>query len=365
MDDTELLIVGTLGGGGIHRYVEEQYDKLHTELDAEVYDMYSDSTGQGVRWLLRSLLLSGWAALAFPFRSPPDVVHVHTSHGLSFYRAAVYALFAAHVWRRPLVVHVHGSSFDEFVRTDSRAVRRLQRAVFDASDRIVVLSPYWKRVLSDRTAEEKIRVLPNAVEPERYDPSFDVSPPHVVFVSNMIERKGIRELTAAVDRVADRVETPVRVSIAGSGPLSHLPEDLAARREGVEYLGYVSEAEKRELLGEASIFALPTYAEGLPIAMLEGMAGGNAVVTTAVGSIPEVIGPENGLLVEPGDEEELADALETLVRSPERVESMARRNRTAACETYSWRSVSGDLLDLYAELTPRARSSRPSANSAA
>ena len=345
---TDLLIVGTLGGGGIHHYVDELAERLSSDLSVSVYDMASDSTGSGPVWFVVSLLRSLWAALRFPFQTPPDVVHVHTSHRFSFYRASFYVLFAAHIWRRPVILHIHGSSFDEFVETNNVAVSWLQSVVFDASDRIIVLSEYWRELLANRVPEAKLRVLPNAVDPDEYDPGFGDEPPNVVFVSNLIERKGVPELIEAIEALGDR-DVPFRATIAGKGPLSGAVEDLAARHENITYRGYVSESEKRALLESGAVFVLPAHAEGLPIAMLEGMAGGNAIVSTTVGSIPEVIDERSGILIEPGDVDGLTTALGELIGSPERAERMARRNRELIKSEYSWDNATEQLEGMYAD----------------
>lgn len=344
----DLLIVGTLGGGGIHQYVDEQAERLPDHLSARVYDMVSRPTGSGLVWFVVSVLRSLWAALKFPFRNPPDIVHVHTSHGFSFYRASFYVLFAAYIWRQPVLLHVHGSSFDEFSETDDPGVRWLQSVVFASVDRTLVLSEYWRDVLASLVPEEKIDILPNAVDPDEYDPGFGDDPLHIVFVSNLVERKGVRELVEAIETLDDR-DASFRVTIAGDGPLSDVVDDLAARYGNVDAPGYVSESRKHELLDSGAVFVLPAFAEGLPIAMLEGMAGGNAVVSTTVGSIPEVIDEESGILIEPGDPDGLADALETLVSSPEETERMARRNRTLVEERYSWDHVADRLERIYAD----------------
>ena len=343
---TDILLVGTFGGGGIHHYVEEQAARLPDDYDVSTYDMATPEHGSGLVWFLLSFLRSAWAVAKFPLRRPPDVVHVHCSHRFSFYRAAPYTLFAALAWRRPVILHIHGSSFDEFAETDSAPVRWLQSIVFGRADRIVVLSAYWRDVLAGRVHPEKIQVLPNAVDPSEYDPDFGAEPPHVVFVSNLVERKGVTELVEAIDTLADR-GVEFRASIAGSGPLDAVVAGAAERHEHVEQLGYVSEAEKRDLLDSGAVFTLPTYAEGLPIAMLEGMAGGNAVVSTTVGSIPEVIGEENGILIDPGDPTALADALESLVTDVERTRGMARRNRALVETKYSWDRATDRLERIY------------------
>lgn len=350
--DLEVLAVGTFGGGGIDHYVNQQVEHLSGRVDIGTHDMGMPPIEAGHTRVPRGIWRGLSGAFRFVGRSPPDLVHVHASHRFSFYRAAGYVLYAKYVWDVPVVLHVHGSSFDEFVATDSQSVAALQRRVFEASDRIVVLSEYWRDVVSMRANPEKVRVVPNAVDPASF-PANVQADPHVVFVSNLVERKGVRELTEAIETLASERDD-FRVSIAGDGPLSALPEGLAADHGNVEYLGYVSEDRKRSLLAEGSIYVLPTYAEGLPIAMLEGMAGANAVVSTAVGSIPEVIDDERGILVDPGDPGALATAIQTLLDDPKRRGSMAESNRAAIEDRYSWDRVTASLLELYDEVTADA-----------
>lgn len=355
MRDIDLLIVGPAGHdtGGVARYIDEHRRILPSGIGTRTYDV-ATPRGTGSTRFLRAVLGALWDMLRFPFRRRPDVVHVHTSHYLSFYLSAFYVLFASVAWRRPVVVHVHGSSFDEFVRTDLAPVAWLQSIVLGAADRVVVLSPYWRDVLSRRVPERKLVVLPNAVDPDEYDPRYDVDPPHVAFVSNHIRRKGIEELTDAVDALLSE-GLDFRTTIAGKGPLSDHARDLDERWESVEYVGYVSEAEKRAILNRASIYALPTHAEGLPIALLEGMAGGNALVSTRVGSIPDVVDASNGELIDPGDADALRAALRRLVADPERVARMARTNRELIETTYSWERTAERLVTLYGNLCAPAR----------
>ena len=126
--------------------------------------------------------------------------------------------------------------------------------------------------------------------------------------------------------------------------------DLATEFDAVEYHGFVSERRKLELLNEGSIYVLPTYAEGLPISLLEGMAGGNAIVSTTVGSIPEVVGPENGILVPPVDVDELCEAMESLVGDDDRRTAMARTNRATIEDEYTWDHITDQLLATYDRL---------------
>lgn len=349
MHARDIMLVGTFGGGGVHQYIVNQQTELETRYgtDVSTYDVGTAPSGSGVVWFAYSFLLAAVAVVRFPFRTPPDVVHVHTSHRYSFYRSSFYVLFGAYVWRRPVVLHVHGSGFDEFIATDARPVRWLQSAVFDASDRVIALSDYWRQVLGSDVSAEKLAVVPNSVDPGAYTPEFTPEPPHVVYLSSLVERKGVADLMAALKIVDERVAGDYRVTIAGDGPLADQVERLAASHDHVEYAGYVSEERKRAILEAGSIFVLPSYAEGLPIAVLEGMAGGNAIVSTRVAGIPDVIDDRNGILVESGAPDRLADALVRLLESPDRVERMARRNRRLVEERYCWERTTDRLVEIY------------------
>ncbi|MFB6141502.1 MAG: glycosyltransferase family 4 protein [Halosimplex sp.] len=352
MATVDLLVVGPANRttGGIARFLSEQRRRLSDDVDVRVYDG-GTTDGELAGGMVLTALITAWAILRFPFRRRPDVVHVHTSDGLAFYRASWYVLVAGLLWRRPVVVHVHGSSFDDFVRTDSPVSAGVQDLTFGVADRVVSLSDHWRSVLSDRVPASKLVVVPNAVDPGEYDPSYDADPPVVVFVSNHIERKGIREFTAAVERATD---ADIRVRIAGSGPLADLSADLAADSPTVEYLGYVSEAEKRRVIETATAYVLPTYAEGLPIALLEGMAGGNAVITTDVDAIPEVVDDGSGWVVEPGDVDALTDALRAVAEDPDAAAAMGRHNRAIIEERFAWPTVVDRLTDVYRSLASTA-----------
>jgi len=364
VEHLDLLVVGTFAGGGIHRYIDEQVERLQDAISIRTHDMASPPIGNGWQRFAMGVFFGLLAMARFPTYDRPDLVHVHTSHRFSFYRSSVYVLYAKHVWQVPVILHIHGSSFDEFVQTDSWLVAALQRRIFASSDSILVLSEYWQDIVAERAGTGPVRVFPNAVDPStfpvaRHSPYRDTGDqgetPHVVFVSNLIERKGVLELVPAIEALADAHPGAFRVSIAGDGPLSPRVERLADEYEEVEYLGYVSEERKRSLLAEGSIYVLPTHAEGLPIAMLEGMAGENAIMTTTVGSIPEVIDDDRGILFEPGDVAALTEALETLLADPERRARMAENNRRATESTYSWDRIRADLLELYAEHATRSR----------
>lgn len=353
MADVDVLIVGPVtGSGGITKYIADQRRHLPDGYSVREFDTATpDATGIFGLLLGALTVVSGW--IRFPWCRRPDLVHLHTSHYLSFYISAPYVFVASWAWDVPVVVHVHGSSFDEFVEAASVPVGALQSVVFHASDAVIVLSEYWRDVLATRASDETLVVVPNAVDPDRYDPEWGTDPQHLVYISAHIERKGIGETIAALERLDDR-GIEFEATIGGDGPLSARADELAARTETVDYVGYVSEADKRAILDAGSIYVLPTRAEGLPIAILEAMAGGNAIVSTDVGSIPSVVDESTGELVAPGDVDDLVDTLEYLVTHPDATARRGTESRRRVKRDYNWDDIARELDWLYTQLLAEA-----------
>lgn len=121
--------------------------------------------------------------------------------------------------------------------------------------------------------------------------------------------------------------------------------------ENVEFLGWVESDRKNQELARASIFASPAYAEGLPMAMLEAMSAGKAVVVTPVGGIPEVINDnQNGLLVPPKDIDALALALRRLFESPALQKSLGTKAYDTIANHYRSDVILAKFSALYDEL---------------
>ena len=143
----------------------------------------------------------------------------------------------------------------------------------------------------------------------------------------------------------------MRVTLAGPGELPAPTRELG-RRQPLGRLGAAgsSPTEKDELLRAAPVFAMPSRSEGLPMALLEAMAYGMAIVATEVGGIPEVFDSgEDGVLVPPEEPEALAGALCRLAADPELRERLARAARRAG-ERLDAVEVAGRLDALYASL---------------
>lgn len=144
----------------------------------------------------------------------------------------------------------------------------------------------------------------------------------ILFLSRIVPKKGVHVLIEAFSYIINKVRN-VRLLIAGQEDpiyVQKLRELVAKFRLGgfVHFLGSVSEEEKVKLLSSATLFCLPTLADYHPVALLEAQALGTPVVATNVGAISEVVvNGKTGILVEPGNVKQLAEALEMLLTDEE------------------------------------------------
>lgn len=162
-------------------------------------------------------------------------------------------------------------------------------------------------------------------------------PLSVLFVGRLVPEKAPGLVLDAVHLLRSR-DVPVRAVIAGSGPLH---ATLAARiaEEGlgdvVELAGPVGQHDLPARYADADVFCLPSSAEGIPVVLMEAMLTELPVVTTAIAGIPELVRPDSGVLVAPGDAVAVADALQELAADPALRLALGRRGRAAVLELHS------------------------------
>ncbi|SES88492.1 Glycosyltransferase involved in cell wall bisynthesis [Nitrosospira multiformis] len=245
----------------------------------------------------------------------PAVVYVHSASGASFIRKSIF-LAIARLFHCQTVFHLHGAEFHRFAETESGPLLRWWiRRTLERSSKVIALSESWATFLSAYAPEATIQVIPNSVRFGTQSSTRREEAGRILFLGHVGVRKGIFELLEALSLLKDSLPN-IRLAICGDGQLDSARKraDELGIGSNVEFHGWINPDQRAEELARASIFTLPSYDEGLPMAMLEAMAAGKAIVVTPVGGIPEVIKDrENGLLVPPGDAHALAQALREIL----------------------------------------------------
>ncbi|HYI80367.1 MAG TPA: glycosyltransferase family 4 protein [Thermoleophilaceae bacterium] len=255
------------------------------------------------------LRLSAWS-----LRGRGRIVQIHVTVRGSMYRKAVCVLLARAL-RRRVVLHVHSGAVEiaSFRASLGRSSLALFRAAFAASDVVLAVSAASSAALEEAYGLTGVVVVPNAAPPgppERRGPQSDGGQVQAVYLggfANPVKGGGVllEALAIAIPRAPG-----LNVTLAGPGELPPSGAKLIERHPQISWVGWLQERVKDEQLRAAEIFVMSSLSEGLPVALLEAMAYELAIVTTAVGGIPEVTTDrEDGLLVPPGDPQALADAL--------------------------------------------------------
>jgi glycosyltransferase involved in cell wall biosynthesis len=285
-----------------------------------------------------------------------DVVHVHSASGSSFWRKAAATLLARTA-RVPVLFHVHGGAFHRQLARPG--LRRLAvRAVLSRADGVAVLTEGWARELASRLPARELHVVPNCVAAAASAAAVASEPGLIVFLGDLRPEKGVFELVEALAIVRGR-GVDAHAVLAGEGParsaLAARAQALQLPPEAVRLPGWIDAPARDALLARAACFCLPSYEEGLPLALLEAMAAGTAIVATAVGGIPEAARAElEALLVPPRDAARLAGALERVLRDDRLRRSLAARARARAV-AYGEEAMAERLDALYRELASRGR----------
>ena len=288
----------------------------------------------------------------------PDLLHVHLASPVE----AMPALLAARAGgARHIVTTEHAPAWAPLRKAWSVPAKRLTGRLLDAVIAVCEADARWLEseygVPAERLRIVRNGVVPFAELPPRAQARAALGLPADAFVAGAVgaleEKKGVLDLLAAARLVAPDIPA-LTLLFAGEGSLAAtlsartgaagVPLALPGPREDVD-----------AVLASLDVFVLPSWQEALPLALLEAMHAGCAIVASRVGGIPEAIRHEaEGLLVEPRRPDELAAALARLAADAALRERLGSQARARARAEFTAERMVGELEDLYAELLARA-----------
>lgn len=317
-------------------------------------------------------LSTHWKAWKLLRRLRPAIVH---TYNLS---AAEYA-FTATMAGAPVRIHAeHGRDASDPQGLNPKH-NFLRRRLAPFIDRFIPVSEDLHRWLGETVGipASKTQFIKNGVDTERFarnaggarigpwvDGDFVIGT--VARVQDIKNHRGLVEAFLRLRRMLPQHAHRLKLSIVGDGPL--LPQVRAQVREaGIEDAVWLpgARADIAEVLQSFTVFALPSFAEGTPVSLLEAMASGLPVVASRVGGIPEVVAEgEHGLLVPPGDVEALAGALARYVEQPELAHLHGKAARERIERSFSMNAMLAAYAALYDSLLQKKRGARADARNA-
>lgn len=287
-------------------------------------------------------------------------VQVIQTHG---YKENVFGLFLRITLRTRWICFLHGTT-EENLKV--RLYHLMDRLVVRFADRIVTVSQELAHRTVSRHQLHKVRVVENAIAARKAEPNrFLVSGwkarngvgknPIVTCVARLSPEKGHGVLLEAVRRLAD-AGLAFQLLVAGDGSLRADLErkcDRLRLRSHVRFLGEVKEMDI--VYGATDILVLPSFKEGMPNVVLEGMSHGLAMVLTRVGAIPEMLRDGiDTMLVPPGDAAALGRALQRLLMQPQLARALGQAAKKALFPRFSVATRAENLIAIYRELDPQA-----------
>lgn len=358
---------GTEHGGGIGRLISYI-------LDSASVNEHRVTDTRGPRWdKLRSpmALLTAVATMVGDRVLAPDRVHhIHIAGRGSTARKLILGRVARGLGCT-YVVHLHDFDYaaDFSRRTDGQ--KRAIRCLFRGADLVVVLGNRDRDTVTGllQVPQALVRVLHNAVpDPKRHQPTRSraaTDPVVIVFLGQLGPRKGVPELLQALAHPVMAVaegQPGWRAVLAGDGPVEAYRADVAqlGLSDRVTLTGWLGKDQTRALCEAADILVLPSHAEGMAMAVLEGLAHALTVVTTPVGAHREVLTDgETCVFVPVADPEALAGTLAHLIAHPELRRKIAAAGRAHYTSTLSIEAYMAKLDALHLSLGPRAREDLP------
>lgn len=322
-------------------------------------EIYRVKTASGKVLGALSFLWNG-VRVMLKHRNKFNVIHSH-----QIYSPTTIGWIVSRITGAALVVNLHlgGAQGDiqRLMRNKRVGGFRLNILKRDAGAFIAISQEILKELRDHGVPEDKIRFLVNAVDPAEFVPveaaqkatlrqklGLPAETPIAVFVGRLVQIKGVQTLLKAWEHVPQ----PAHLVVIGTGELegelqAQAAENLAGR---VTFTGKKDNIS--EYLQAVDAWTLPSFGEGLPVSLLEAMSSGLPVVTTPVGAIPQIIQDgENGLLVNSGDVEGLAQALTTALSDSPATKQLGQRARDLVIEQYSIESIGQSYLDLFKQLT--------------
>lgn len=277
------------------------------------------------------------------------ILHAHTAAGTDFKRTAVMVNLAKRRGRK-VVLHSHASSFKDFYRDAGEKRKEWIRSVLAKADVLIVLSESWKNYfMSIGVQEERIVILHNITAyPTIKDVEKNKDKVRLLFMGEIGQRKGVFDLLRAIGNHRDEFKDKIELRIGGNKNEEQLLNTIKeyGLEDFVRFEGFVTGDKKIDLLNWANLYILPSFNEGLPISILEAMSYKMPIISTPVGGIPEVVNESNGILVEPGNSEQIYKAIKKYVNDRNLLEAQGKESYKKV-ETYMPDYVLNHLKSIY------------------
>jgi len=250
----------------------------------------------------------------------------------------------------------HELEFSEKMTLLTGPILKLVEKRYYNKNRYYITVSNWAKnqiIKQKKIDAENIAVIHNGVDLDKFHPNkkkiaekyfpklSKLHCPKILYLSRLIERKGVRFLLQAIPKIVEKVDVHFVFAGAGKNVTLNVPKNYT-------FIGYIPHEMAPYIYSLCDIFILPSLYENFPLSILEAMSSELAVIATDVGGIPEMIKHnENGILIPPKSSEDIADAVIGLAEDDSLRKKLGLRARKTVGEKFSWKTAALKTREYY------------------
>ena len=315
-------------------------------------NFYFLTTYEGNRSKIINLIIFPYLIICIAFKTfTKDIkmVHIHGASNGSFFRKYITFLFAK-LLHRKTIYHIHGGGFYKFFLQSSVITKWMISHFINNADCVICLSKSWYEIYRTNFSPRRLEILPNFVTRRFEEITISEGKTIFLFLGKIMKAKGVYDLLDIVEEIKDNHGHDFELWIGGNGEIEKMKDIIASKGiySQVRFLGWVNNSEKEEVLKKADVYVLPSYAEGLPLSILEAMSFGMPVISTTVGGIPELVEQNvSGYLFEAGDKHALKTAVRSFLKDKSLIYKMGIQSKKIIADRYCSEVVINKLNSIY------------------
>lgn len=273
----------------------------------------------------------------------PDLVHIHSSFGGSFYRKLPF-VYMASTFKIPIINHIHGSEISNLYVNSRKVKKKIVEDCFNKCTYLIILSQEWEekikvvKTFTPRMVIENYSIIhKECLEKKRMFRKKKNDVKKILFLGFITELKGCFDIPDIAEKIISKYKN-IKFILAGSGEIEKLRDKL--KNKNIEkyflFTGWVKSKEKEKLLESSDIFFLPSYTEAMPMSILEAMGYGLPIIASDTGGIPQLVKEGiNGFMAKPGDIDIFSKKILFLLENEKLCNQMGKESIKIADNNYS------------------------------
>ena len=321
-------------------------DELILHHDTTLVNMSKNNFEEGADGIKRFFEVFNFLKQILLKKSKRDVIYLTISESFAGNIKDLLIYLICYNNLNKLYIHLHGGSIKRQLWDNHPLIYRVNKFFLKKIAGVIISGRSHSTIFNELLLPERIHIVPNfspdylfLAEDFIADKFQKAAPLRILYMSNLIPKKGYMELVKAFFHFDEIEKKQIQIDFAGAFGSENDKDEFLKYTSGVQeitYHGVVDDAKKKNLFSKAHIFCLPTaYYEGQPISILEAYASGCVVLTTGQSGILDIFKPgQNGFLIKEKDSQSIRDVIKDIINRPSDLLKIAVSNKQEAEVNY-------------------------------